>query len=178
MHPVAVDGWTAAKQYGSGDRSITVSSKLRERYVDSSTVTKDAQLPDVVQARFSTALTFLETQIAPKLDEWDTLLGDGDCGRTVAKGARVCSFRNFYCVFEMKPVRLGVYLLSKMANVCLLDINIFVTGNKKGSLTLSCRSSTLGPSNCTVHQNNGRFFRCAALHFFFSCFVCHSNVKR
>ena len=27
--------------------------------------------------------------IGSQLDEWDGLVGDGDCGRTVAKGARV-----------------------------------------------------------------------------------------
>ncbi len=94
---MTVHGWAAAKEFGKAEeQSLVVPSSLRYAPVRSVDAVAsgdgaggDALLGAAAQSQVRAALEHLEKNVAPQLDAWDALIGDGDCGRTVVKGARV-----------------------------------------------------------------------------------------
>ena len=89
LHPVSAQGWTPARVFNPHSKDHTVQSQLRITD-DTPSSTKQPKLSQLARSRIVKAMKHLET-IAGQLDEWDARVGDGDCGRTVAKGARVGS---------------------------------------------------------------------------------------
>ena len=92
LHPVTADGWTAAKPFHPSsceDCSVPSAILASTRVPNTASKNSDALLSSTARSRLQRALAHLEEQVSTKLDEWDAIVGDGDCGRTVAKGARV-----------------------------------------------------------------------------------------
>ena len=137
LHPVSVDGWTAAKVFDPSTGPQTIPS-LMTTTATSSTDDASTLLSSSAQEKLHAALSHLEKHVSTQLDEWDAIVGDGDCGRTVAKGARVCSD----CVHASTVVRLIIRLFSVFCTSRYHHTNEMQrTGGAKRFAVVRCRPS-------------------------------------
>lgn len=68
----------------------------------------------------------LET-IASQLDEWDARVGDGDCGRTVAKGARV-GYNWSQCVYTHTYIYIYIFFFEHRKAVSCPSASALMNG--------------------------------------------------